>query len=208
MRKEIIENHKKYVERVNLYRQYGYGPLEARHSILKHVLPLKGKILEVGTGRGYMTLALAEAGYSITSIDNSKENQKAALLNAKYYNIEDRINFKIDDACNLSFKDNSFDMLVCTFLMHHLKEPDKAVDEFLRVVKPGGQIVLSEYNKEGLNIVNEIYSQEGKVHHATVVGLSGIADYLKGKDVNFNKIDDKYHEVLIIKPKDGDSNEV
>ena len=200
MNEEVIENHKRYNERLNLYKSYGYDTIASREFILKQSLPLGGRILEVGTGKGHMSLTLAKAGYSCISIDISEEEQKFAKLNLQYYNLQERINFRIDNAQNLSFGDQSFDIVICACLMHHLNKPYRAVDEFLRILKPQGKVILSDYSKEGLDIIGKIHSDEGRTHSATLIGLSKIEDYLNKKNIRYDKSDDKHHEVLIIKP--------
>ena len=200
MDKEVLENHKRYIDRLNLYKSYGYDTVGSRLFILRQSQPLEGRILEVGTGKGHMSLVLARAGYSFVSVDISEEEQRFARLNARYYGLEDKIDFKIDDAQNLSFGDKTFDVVICICLMHHLEKHYKAIDEFLRVLKPEGKIILSDYSKEGLDVIGKVHSDEGRVHPYSLIGLSGIEDYLKQKHLNYKKTKDKHHEILIIKP--------
>jgi ubiquinone/menaquinone biosynthesis C-methylase UbiE len=200
MQAKLIENHKRYTERLALYKSYGYDTLASRNFILKKSLPIAGRVLEVGTGRGYMTLTLAKAGYSFISVDVSEDEQRLAKLNMRYYDLEGKVDFRIDDAQDLNFKDNSFDAVICVCLMHHLNEPCRAVNEFLRVSKKRSKIVLADYSKKGLEIIGKIHSDEGRSHSATISGLSKIEDYLKQRGINYKKTNDKHHEILIIRP--------
>ena len=88
MEKEILENHKKYLDRVSFYRSFGYDLEKERDFILDKSLPIAGKILEIGTGKGHFALALAKRGFNFTSIDMSEEEQKIAKLNTQYYDLE------------------------------------------------------------------------------------------------------------------------
>ena len=198
MDKKAAENHKLYMERLKLYKGYGYDTLKSREFFLKQVSPLYGRILDAGTGKGHMSLALAKAGYSLVSADISREEQKFARLNTAYYGLEDKVDFKIDDIEASNFKNESFDIIVCVCLMHHLKMPLKAVSELFRILKLKGRILLSDFSKEGLDLIAKIHSDEGRVHTATIIGLSKIEAYLGKKSIRFKKIKDKFHEILLI----------
>jgi ubiquinone/menaquinone biosynthesis C-methylase UbiE len=54
---------------------------------------------------------------------------------------------KIEDAENISFKDNSFDAVICLCAIVHYPNPEKALSEFNRILKKGGILVLDFDNK-------------------------------------------------------------
>ena len=60
MEGRVLENHKRYLERINLYRSFGYDVEKERRFVLEKSVPLYGNILEVGTGKGYFTVELAK----------------------------------------------------------------------------------------------------------------------------------------------------
>ncbi len=49
----------------------------------------------------------------------------------------------VGDAHTLTFKDNSFEFILCTEVLEHLHTPQKAIDEMKRVLKPGGTLILT-----------------------------------------------------------------
>jgi len=69
--KEVLENHKRYLERKALYSSLGYNVDRERTFILEKARPLYGNILEAGTGKGHFALELARAGYKFTTFDIS-----------------------------------------------------------------------------------------------------------------------------------------
>ena len=85
MQKELLENHKRYLERINFFKSFGYDIEEERNFILDKAQPLYGDILEVGIGKGYFTVTLAKEGYKFTTIDISEEEQQFARLNIRYF---------------------------------------------------------------------------------------------------------------------------
>ena len=111
MQKEIVENHNKYLERINLFKDLGYDIEKEMDFIVEKSLPLSGTILDVGTGKGRFAIALAKRGYSFTSVDISAEEQRYAKLNIEYFGLQEQIDFQISDAEQLSFEDQSFDVI-------------------------------------------------------------------------------------------------
>ncbi len=57
--------------------------------------------------------------------------------------------FQSGDATALPFADNSFDAVVCGYGIMHVPDPEKALQEMLRVLRPGGRVALSVWDNEG-----------------------------------------------------------
>ena len=200
MNKEILENHNKYLERKKLFKSFGYDFEKERDFILEKALPIKGSILEVGTGKGHFSIALAQKGYRFISVDISEEEQKYAKLNIGYYGLQDQIDFRIDDAGQLSFKNNSFDNIFAINIAHHLSMPYKVIDEFVRVVKSNGKIIVSDFNKEGLDLVGRIHKLEGREHPVGKAGITEIEDYLLAKNFKTKKSETIFQETIVAYP--------
>lgn len=99
-------------------------------------------ILDLGTGTGDIAAYFAEAGFSVTGIDISSEMIKQAKEHARQNGHE--INFQCGDAENLRFGDNSFDIITMRNLLWTLPSPEKAIDEWKRVLKPEGTVIVSD----------------------------------------------------------------
>jgi len=197
LEKEVLENHKQYLERKTVYKKFDFDIDKERKFILDKAEPLYGDILEIGTGKGHFTLVLAQEGYRFTSVDISEEEQEIAKLNLKYFELEDFVDFKIGNAENLNFKDNSFDIIFSVHTIHHLNNPFKAMDEFIRIITFEGKIVLSDFNKEGLEMLGKIHASEGRTHEAIEFKFSDIETYLKQKGFNVEKYQSRFQEILI-----------
>ena len=193
----IIENHRKYCERINYYKNFGYNIEKERSFILEKSYPIYGDILEVGTGKGYFSVELAKEGYSFTSIDISEQEQGLAKLNVKYFGFENNIDFKIENAEHLSFDDSSFDIIFSINTIHHLGNPIQAIDELARIVTLEGKIILADFTKEGLEIINKVHKREHREHETNQTNLAYIEKYLLKKDFNIKKYESKCQEVLI-----------
>lgn len=195
---EVLENHKKFAERLTIYKTFGYDFEKEREFVLQSALPIKGKILEVGTGKGHFSIALARAGFKFTSIDISQEEQQIALLNLKYFGLENLVELKIENAEKLSFPNNYFDTIVSVNLIHHLQNPYKVIDEIVRVTSPNGKIVISDFSPKGFEIIQKIHESEGRVHEKNDITIKDIEKYLLQKGFIVRETASYMQEILTI----------
>jgi len=201
LEKEVLENHKNYVERVNFYRSFGYDLEKERELILDRSLPVSGQILEIGTGKGHFALALAKRGFSFTSIDISEEEQKVASLNIRYYGLEKHVTFKIEDAQNLNFPSQSFDVIFSVNVFHHLENPDIVLNEMARLIRPAGKIVLSDFNVKGFEIINACHTREGKVHDRSKHDLREAKNYFTDQGFDVDEFQSEVQRTIIAEEK-------
>ncbi len=97
-------------------------------------------VLDVGTGPGFLALLLAEMGHNCTGVDLSREMLKIASEKAKSKNLQ--CQFLFGDAERLDFEDGTFDVVVNRHLLWTLPHPGVALREWVRVLKPGGKLVI------------------------------------------------------------------
>lgn len=114
------------------------------------------KYLDVAGGSGDIGFKVAERGADVTITDinpNMLEEAKTkAVDNGKI-----GINFQIENAEELSFKDNTFDALGIAFGIRNVTNIDKALAQFYRVLKPGGKFVCLEFSDVENEHVRKIY---------------------------------------------------
>ena len=194
----VIENHKKYCDRISLFQQLGYDIPKERNFIIENVQPIEGKILEIGTGNGYFSVALVEKGYSFTTLDMVEEDQNIAKMNIQYLGLQDQVDFVVADAQQLPFSDNSYDISFAINLIHHLANPLKVIDEILRVTSSKGKVILSDFSKEGFAVMEEMHLSEGRNHDSGYCTLNEIAEYAEGKGMNIDRVDSKFQKMLIV----------
>lgn len=97
-------------------------------------------ILDVGTGPGVFPTILTQAGHHVIGIDVSEKMLEEARKNAARFGVDP--DFLIMDSQALSFKENSFDMIISRNVVWIMQEPEKAYQSWLRCLKPGGRIVV------------------------------------------------------------------
>jgi ubiquinone/menaquinone biosynthesis C-methylase UbiE len=102
------------------------------------------RILDMGAGPGFISIILTELGYRVTAADFAETMLEEARKNAG--EISEKIEFRQEDAMNLSFEDESFDVIVSRNLTWNLPDPEKAYGEWLRVLKSGGLMLVFDAN--------------------------------------------------------------
>ena len=121
------------------------------------------KVLEVGAGTGRYSIALAREGMDVTAVELVESNLAVLKENSK--GIENITSFQ-GDAANLGrFPDNSFDVTLILGPMYHLYEPDEvnsAIDEAIRVTKPGGVILFAFISVFAIMYANYFYGNWAK----------------------------------------------
>lgn len=198
MKKEVLENHKRYLERNILYRSFGYDIDKEREFILKQSEPISGRILEAGTGKGHFALALAKAGHSFVTFDISVEEQRFAKLNIAHFGFDKKIDFRIEDGEHTSFPGSSFDVIFSVNVLHHLRNPYKVINEFIRLISPDGKIILADFTEEGFKIMDKIHGLEGNKHEVGRIGLSDAGAYFAKAGFMVKGVKSAYQRVLII----------
>jgi 2-polyprenyl-3-methyl-5-hydroxy-6-metoxy-1,4-benzoquinol methylase len=98
------------------------------------------KVLEIGCGEGILAVLMAKKGAIVTAVDISEKNLEAAkeLANKERVKIE----FIKADVENLSFQENSFDVVVADNVLEHLPNFEKGLSEIKRVSKKYAVIAL------------------------------------------------------------------
>jgi phosphatidylethanolamine/phosphatidyl-N-methylethanolamine N-methyltransferase len=98
-------------------------------------------ILEVGVGTG-LSLPDYTPDKRVTGIDLSEDMLARAEEKVKRLKLSHVQRLAVMDACHLDFSDRSFDAVAAQMVITLVPDPEKALDEFDRVLRPGGEIVL------------------------------------------------------------------
>ena len=113
---------------------------------------LGGRILDVGVGTG-LELPMFSQNVRVTGIDLSEPMLVVARKRVKELGLANVEALTAMDAMNIAFPDGEFDAAVAPYVLTTVPDPARLLDEMIRVVKPGGEIVL----------VNHIGAESGLV---------------------------------------------
>lgn len=146
MRAEIDEIgvKKAYARWAPVYDLVFGGPLfdRGRRAAINAADTVGGTILEVGVGTG-ISLSDYSADNRIIGVDLSEQMLQKAKARVLQLALSNVVELELMDAEHLLFPDDSFDVVVATYVISTCPNPEAALDEFARVVKPGGEIVLA-----------------------------------------------------------------
>lgn len=104
----------------------------------------RGKsVLDVGCGIGWISMKYAEVGANLVSFDVSSNSLRLARL--QLANRRCKFQSLVANAEHMPFGDNQFDLVVCGGVLHHVPDMDAAIREIYRVLKPGGEALITLY---------------------------------------------------------------
>lgn len=131
-----------------------------RIATTKAIGPRKGmRVLDLAAGTGTSSAAIAKHGANVVAADFSEgmlaEGRRRHAGN-------DLIEFVFADATALPFEDNSFDAATISYGLRNVHDPKKAIAEMMRVVKPGGRVVIAEFSTPPSPLVRQPYSFYGR----------------------------------------------
>lgn len=121
-----------------------FGPVfrRGREAAVQAAERIGGRILEVGVGTG-LSLPSYSKTNRIVGIDISEPMLAKARERVERQNLSHVEAIQRGDAEKLDFPDESFDVLVAQYVVTAIPNPERALDEFIRVVRPGGEIILT-----------------------------------------------------------------
>ena len=110
-------------------------------------LPEGGDVLEVAPGPGFLSVEMAKTGcLRVTGLDISKTFVELARRNADEVGV--RADFQVGNASQMPFADGSFDFLVCRAAFKNFSDPEGALREMRRVLRPGRRGVVIDLRRD------------------------------------------------------------
>jgi len=194
---ETLANRRQILQREARLRRFGYDSPAAIRFVLAAALPLGGKVLEIGTGKGRFLIPLARHVKTVTSVDVSAEEQRCARLNARYAGVEKKIRFVRRDAGRLPWEAGAFDAAVSMNAMHHIAHFKRVLGEMVRVVRPGGKIVLADFSPRGFQIIARAHRADGKTHPRELHDFRELGRWLRQQGLATRRRKGCNQEVLV-----------
>ncbi len=114
------------------------------HELVSRCKTSSPKVLEVASGTGFYSMELASRGIDVTALEIDPNLTEITDGIAKNLNIS--LRGVTGDACSIPFPDNSFDFVLSKSFFEHVYDVDLAIREQMRVLKPGGLLVIEDGN--------------------------------------------------------------
>lgn len=144
----------------DVYRQHHVRSMryqERFHSVLNLVdhclLPPGSRVLDLGSGAGVYSIALAKRGHSVEAVDAAPAMIERTRRHAAEAHVADRVNTSVGSVYHLAFRDETFAMALAIGVIPWLNSPQQAVAELARVIKPGGYLVMTADNRKRLDVL-------------------------------------------------------
>jgi SAM-dependent methyltransferase len=116
-----------------------WGILEALNQVVKN--KQSTKILEIGSGLGYLTYSLRNEHFDVCGLDISQEAVNQANENfGNYYICQDLFDYAKRNT-------ESFDIVILSEVIEHIDNPISFIDTILKLLKPNGRVILTTPNK-------------------------------------------------------------
>lgn len=123
-----------------------------RRKVLKAVNPQPGQtILDLAAGTGSSSIVFLKPGVKVIASDFS--NGMLEVGRRRHPELE----FVFADAMKLPFADNSVDAVTISFGLRNVEKPKVAIKEMLRVLAPGGKLVICEFSRVSVPVIRSLY---------------------------------------------------
>lgn len=148
------------------------------------------QVLDVGCGNGQYAVFFGMHGATVHGFDISRKGVEIGRKTAEKNGVSDRVHFSTQSATDLSFKDGSFDLIVCNAVLHHLMKYEGFESELYRVLADGGQLVFADGIRD-----NPVYNT-GRWLFRKVGGRQPLGD-VDVEYTDYRSFVEKYDDVYI-----------
>lgn len=107
-----------------------------RYTTILKLIEKSGVVLDLGCADGFYSRTLAGRGAILTGVDNNESYLDTSKPGGNPL-------FKLADATELPFEDNSFDTVLCSEMLEHVTRDKAVIKEIYRVLKPSGRLLIS-----------------------------------------------------------------
>jgi ubiquinone/menaquinone biosynthesis C-methylase UbiE len=143
---------REYFEEIETFR---YRDQPFIHSFAQFTRYRGRKVLEVGFGAGTDFIQWLRAGALASGIDLTPEALENLRRRIEIYQLPKPERIGVGDAENLPFPADSFDLGYSFGVLHHSPDTVKAIEELVRVIRPGGELKMMLYNRRSIYAVNQ-----------------------------------------------------
>ena len=145
--REMFDSIAPTYDRLNHVLSLNVDKLWRRHALQEIVDGTPQRILDVACGTGDSTISIAKTaaeGSTVVGADISEGMMALVKGKAEKAGVGERISLQVADGEALPYEEGTFDRVTCAFGIRNFEHKEKGLEEFLRVLKPGGKAVVLE----------------------------------------------------------------
>ena len=140
----------KNIYQKDYHKKYSQELIARKHLLdfVRENISLKGKVvLDAGCNGGFLSFYMVEEGAKkVYGLDMSPGFIKSDIKRAKKEKLTSKFDFKVGNVEKLPYKDNFFDFIICSEVIEHVEKPDSVANEFERVLKKDGFVLITTPN--------------------------------------------------------------
>ncbi|MFQ5795263.1 MAG: class I SAM-dependent methyltransferase [Candidatus Bipolaricaulia bacterium] len=107
---------------------------------------------DIGAGSGFITEGLIQTGLQVIAVDQSEAMLKQ--MNRKFAHVEG-IDYRVGEAERLPIPDEAVDYAFANMYLHHVESPPEAIKEMVRILKPGGQLIITDLDEHTFEFLRD-----------------------------------------------------
>lgn len=101
-------------------------------------------VADIGAGSGFITEGLVNEVYKIIAVDQS---EKMLEIMQEKFSSYDNVDYRLSESDKIPIADGEVDIAFANMYLHHVEDPPAAIKEMVRILKPGGRIVITDADK-------------------------------------------------------------
>ena len=157
---QMFDNIAPTYDKLNHIMSLSVDKLWRRHALKEIVDGTPQRILDVACGTGDSTISIAKAAAERTEVIGADISEGMMALvkgKAEKAGVGERISLQVADGEALPFGEGTFDRVTCAFGIRNFEHKERGLEEFLRVLKPGGKAVVLELSVPQNKVVRWVY---------------------------------------------------
>lgn len=135
-----------------------YGPGRSwqafGHLLLRILPPLV--VADLGSGEGLLAELLARSCKQVIAVDNSEKMVEFGARKARKNGVQN-LEFRLGDLSHPPIDDGVVDLVILSQALHHAEDPQKALQEAHRILKPGGRVMILDLLRHTFGQAHELY---------------------------------------------------
>jgi ubiquinone/menaquinone biosynthesis C-methylase UbiE/biotin operon repressor len=124
-------------------------------ALLKLMPPMV--IADLGAGEGTISQLMAQRAKRVIAIDNSEKMVEFGAELARQHGIGN-MEYRLGDLEDVPIRSGTVDLAFLSQALHHARHPNRAIEEALRILKPGGRVAVLDLNRHHFEEAREMYA--------------------------------------------------